>query len=188
MRKIKNIGSWLLLFALLAALLAALAFGFSANDDAVINGKWKFEQLIVMSGGTTLSGANTISGATTISGAQTVTGSVIGSITHYTQASTPVTLTSTACGKAYGNKGATGTLVYNLPEASTVVGCRITFTTYAAQTIGVNPGDADQILALTNAAGDSITNATAGNSVTLLATDDTNWIAVAIYGTWADGN
>lgn len=39
-----------------------------------------------------------------------------------------------------------------------------------------------------NAAGDSIRNATVGNSVTLDLVSATTWAAVAIYGTYTDNN
>lgn len=75
-----------------------------------------------------------------------------------------------------------------LPEASTVLGCRFTFVSTSQPSI-VDPADtSDQILGLTNAAGDSITNATNGNSVVLEAVGANSWAPVAIYGTWSDSN
>jgi len=46
----------------------------------------------------------------------------------------------------------------------------------------------DQILVSTNAAGDSIRNATLGNSITLQAISASQWVPVAIQGTYTDNN
>jgi hypothetical protein len=87
------------------------------------------------------------------------------------------------------NAGAVGGGVWNLPEASTAIGMCFTFVTMAAQNLDINPDDADTILVLTNAAGDALRNATAGNSIVLCAMDATNWAAVGTaYGTWTDVN
>lgn len=84
------------------------------------------------------------------------------------------------------NSGAGGGGVWNLPEASTAIGMQFTFATVATQNFDINPDDADQILVLTNAAGDAVRNATAGNSLTLVAVDATNWVEVSSVGTWTD--
>lgn len=100
-------------------------------------------------------------------------------------AATATTITESQCGATFINSGA---VVMNLPEASEVLGCRLTFVTNNASNFDVNPDDADQILALTNAAGDAIRNATVGNSVTLEAISASGWTAVAINGTYTDVN
>lgn len=97
-------------------------------------------------------------------------------------------LAITECGTTQTNAGAVGGGVWNLPEASTAIGCRITFVTMAAQNFDINPDDADKILGLTDAAGDAIRNATVGNTVTLQAVDATNWAVISNYGTWTDVN
>ncbi|MFH0809380.1 MAG: hypothetical protein V2A77_02745 [Pseudomonadota bacterium] len=89
-------------------------------------------------------------------------------------------------GTAITNAGAGGAMVYNLPAA--VAGLQYTFVVMAAQNMDINPDAADQILVLTNAVGDAIRSATAGNTVTLLAVDATNWVVVGEKGTWADVN
>jgi hypothetical protein len=73
-----------------------------------------------------------------------------------------------------------------LPEASTVLGCRLTFITGNASNFDVNPDDADQILVETNAAGDAIRNATLGNSITIEAISASQWAPVAVIGTYSD--
>ncbi len=82
--------------------------------------------------------------------------------------------------------GGYGTTVA-LPNAALALGCRYTFVTTSGQSI-VDTDGTDQIIGLTDVAGDKITNSTAGNSVTLESVGANSWAPVAIYGTWADGN
>lgn len=85
------------------------------------------------------------------------------------------------------NTGDAGAQVITLPDA--VAGMRVTVVLTAAQDVDINPQTADQILALTNAAGDAISSAaTIGNFITLVAVDGTNWVAVGASGTWTDVN
>lgn len=102
-----------------------------------------------------------------------------------------VITTSVAPGAAetnlvYANLGATGVLTVTLPGAAK----GLTYCAYvaAAQVVTVDPATGDQILALTNAAGDKITNSTPGSSVCLTALDGTYWAALTPQGTWADAN
>lgn len=75
----------------------------------------------------------------------------------------------------------------NLPAA--VAGMDVTIYLKASADVNVNPDDADQILALTNAAGDAISSdATAGSFIHLKTIDDVNWINVGSSGTWSDIN
>jgi len=89
-------------------------------------------------------------------------------------------------GHVITNAGAVGGAVFALPAAT--AGDVYTFVVAAAQNMDINPDDADQILGLTNAAGDAVRNATIGGSVTLLAIDATNWVVIGSYGTWSDVN
>lgn len=109
-------------------------------------------------------------------------------VTAKTQADTPVTLTATDIGGRFSNAGATGAVIFNLPEASTWIGGVIRFTVLAAQNLDVNPDNGDQILAITNAAGDALRNATIGGTLTLMAVDSTNIVVISSYGTWSDVN
>ena len=81
-------------------------------------------------------------------------------------------------------------MTFVLPEASTVEGRPFNIIVAAAHTVNVDVDDADQTLALTNAAGDKIQNTgTAGNCVRLVAINDTNYVVLgAAYGTWSDAN
>jgi len=99
---------------------------------------------------------------------------------------TATTIVASQCGNTFLN---TGAVVINLPEASAVLGCQLTFITGNASNFDVNPDDADQILVLTNAAGDAIRNATLGNSVVLEAISASEWAPVGgEQGTWTDIN
>jgi hypothetical protein len=92
-------------------------------------------------------------------------------------------------GKVWTNLGDGNGTVFTLPEASTVLGRDITFVVLAAQNLDINPYDStDQILGLTNAAGDAIRNATIGGTVTLLAVGNDAWVVQSSYGTWSDAN
>lgn len=99
------------------------------------------------------------------------------------------TITTAEAQTVIVNTGQAGAGVKALPEASTAHGVQITFVvTTGGQNFDINPDDADQILGLTDAAGDAIRCSTAGSTVTLLCVDDTNWVVVSSYGTWADAN
>lgn len=100
-------------------------------------------------------------------------------------AATATTLTSSQCGSTIYN---TGAVVINLPEASTVLGCRFTFITSNASNFDINPDNADIIMNSTNVAGDASRNATVGDNITLEAIDATNWGVISVKGTWADVN
>lgn len=102
----------------------------------------------------------------------------------------PATDTITA-GQLYGgvivNTGAVGAAVYTLPAP--VVGMHFRVYLNVAQDVDINPADGTQILALTNAAGDAISSAaTIGNCIELIAISTTEWVALAVSGTWSDAN
>lgn len=96
---------------------------------------------------------------------------------------TATTITAAQCGSTFYNGGA---VQMELPEASTVLGCRLTFITANASNFDINPDDADQILVETNAVGDAIRNATLGNSIVIEAISASQWAPVGTIGTWAD--
>lgn len=100
-------------------------------------------------------------------------------------AATATTLTSAQCGSTFYNSGA---VEVELPEASTVLGCRYTFVTLNAANFDIDPDAADQILVQTNAAGDRARNATLGNSITIEAVSASQWAPVAVVGTWSDAD
>lgn len=112
---------------------------------------------------------------------QVVSGSALATLV----AATATTITASQCGSVFYNSGA---VVINLPEASTVLGCKLTFVTLNASNFDVNPDNADQILVATNAAGDSIRNATLGNTITLQAVSASQWVVLGQTGTYLDNN
>lgn len=124
-----------------------------------------------------------------ISSAGAMTGAGTGALSGFFQkqvAATATTLTAAQCGSTVINSGA---VQIELPEASTVLGCRYTFITGNGSNFDVNPDNADQILVLTNAAGDAIRNATLGNSVTIEAISASEWAPVGKeQGTYTDIN
>lgn len=100
-------------------------------------------------------------------------------------AATATTITAAQCGSTFSN---TGAVQMELPEASAVIGCTLTFVTLNASNFDVNPDDADQILTQTNAAGDAMRNATIGNTITIRAVSASQWAVVGVNGTWSDIN
>lgn len=100
-------------------------------------------------------------------------------------AATATTITIAQCGATFIN---TGAVQMELPEASTALGCRLTFITGNASNFDVNPDNADQILVETNAAGDAMRNATLGNSITIEAISASQWAPVAVSGSYSDIN
>lgn len=102
-------------------------------------------------------------------------------------AATATTITAAQCGSTFYNSGA---VQMELPEASTVLGCQLTFIVANAANFDVNPDNADQILVLTNAAGDMIRSATLGQSITLEALSASEWVQVAAGAgaAWADAD
>lgn len=100
-------------------------------------------------------------------------------------AATATTITEDQCGYTFINGGA---VQMELPEASSVLGCRLTFVTGDASNFDINPDDADQILVETDAAGDAIRNATLGNSITLEAISASQWAVISVQGTYTDAN
>jgi len=85
----------------------------------------------------------------------------------------------------------TGAGVTNLPEASTWIGGSIPFVVNAAANCDVNPDAADQILGLTNAAGDAVRCAAVGSTITFKAISASEIVAFGpncVGGSWADAN
>lgn len=101
-------------------------------------------------------------------------------------AATATTITADQCGSTFINSGA---VLMNLPKVGTgTVGCQLTFVVGNASNFDINPDNADTILTLTNAAGDSIRNATVGGTVTLQAVGTASWVVLGVNGTWTDIN
>jgi len=108
-------------------------------------------------------------------------------------ASTTVSITAAQCGSTFVSNSAD---VMTLPEASTVLGCRITFVGGTADDLDINPADGTDTIAsitasggtITPAAGDAIRLTDIGASVTLEAIGANTWAAVAHNGAITDVN
>lgn len=114
-------------------------------------------------------------------------------------AGTTAALTSAACGTTIVSDSAD---VQVLPEASTVLGCRITFVCGTADDYDVNPADATDTIGrvsvvtgsnttavLTPSAGDAIRCTDIGSSIMLEAVGNDLWAAIGgSNGIWTDVN
>ena len=114
-------------------------------------------------------------------------------------ASTSVTITAAQCGSTFISNSAD---VMQLPEASTVLGCRLTFVCGTADDFDVNPQDSPdqigpkvQVVAATSAtelapsAGDAIRCTDIGSSIVLEAVGADLWAPVGVAaGPWTDVN
>jgi len=114
-------------------------------------------------------------------------------------ASTTVSVTLAQCGTSFVSNSAD---VMTLPEASTVLGCRYTFTCGTADDFDVNPADGTDaissisttngttaVVTLAPAAGDAIRCTDIGGSITLEAIGNDLWAQVAGgNGIWTDVN
>lgn len=99
---------------------------------------------------------------------------------------TATTITAAQCGSTFKNAGA---IEMELPEASTVIGCRLTFIVGNATAFTIDPDAADQIVLLTDAAGDSLIADAIGESLVIEAISASAWAPVgAEKGTWTDSN
>jgi hypothetical protein len=97
-------------------------------------------------------------------------------------------ITAAECkGGAVTNTGAGGAVVLTLPAA--VVGYSVCVFLTAAYDVDVNPDGTDQIMTLTDAAGDAISSdATVGSYVVLTCLASGKWFALGYAGTWSDAN
>jgi hypothetical protein len=104
-------------------------------------------------------------------------------------ASTTTAITASQCGSTFVSNSAD---VMTLPEASTVLGCRLTFVCGTADDFDVNPADAsDTILptgALTPSAGDAIRCTDAGGGFVLEAVGANAWAVLSTNLTITDVN
>lgn len=101
-------------------------------------------------------------------------------------AATATTITAAQCGSTFLSSGA---VEMELPEASTVVGCTLTFVVGNASNFTIDPDAADIIVLLTNAAGDSLIADAVGETLQIRAVSASQWVTVSSpYGTWTDSN
>lgn len=174
--------------------------GFEANDAKLVlsadesddNGDdWEIK---AAASGNALTISNDTTGSqvaqVTIATTGEVTGTGAGAMSGFLEkqvAATATTITASQCGSTFYNSGA---VVINLPNgAASLLGCSLTFVVANASNFDINPGNSDQILTLTNAAGDAIRNATKGGSVILQYGATNEWYVIGKeQGTWTDIN
>lgn len=137
-------------------------------------------------------------------GAMTAVGSLTGdggdALSGFLQAqvaSTTAAITAAQCGSTFVSNSAD---VMTLPEASTVLGCRLTFICGTADDFDINPDDADVIgpinsvaggtgAAIAPSAGDAIRCTDIGSSITIEAIGAALWVPVGVgNGAWTDVN
>lgn len=113
-------------------------------------------------------------------------------------ASTTTAITRSQCGSTFVSNSAD---VMTLPEASTVLGCRLTFVCGTADDFDVNPADGTDLIsvynyvaggtgaAVTPSAGDAIRCTDIGSSLTMEAIAADRWAIIgAATGAWTDVN
>lgn len=142
----------------------------------------------------------TLSTAGALSSVVSITGTGAGTLSGYLRAqvaSTTTSITAAQCGSTFVSNSAD---VMALPEASTVLGCRLTFICGTADDFDINPDDADIIgpvnsvaagtgAAITPSAGDAIRCTDIGSSIVLEAIAADRWAAVGVgNGAWSDVN
>lgn len=136
-----------------------------------------------------------------VANANTLLGAGSGTISGYKSAqvaSTTTTITAAQCGSTFVSDSAD---VMTLPEASTVLGCRLTFVCGAVANFDINPADttdafgtigtiaAGAVATLAPAAGDAIRCATIGSSIIIEAVGADLWSALSYAnGVWTDVN
>lgn len=104
-------------------------------------------------------------------------------------ASTTTSITAAQCGSTFVSNSAD---VLTLPEASTVLGCRLTFVCGTADDFDVNPADGTDVIgitgALTPSAGDAIRCTDMGAGFVLEAVGANLWAVLHTNGTITDVN
>ncbi len=108
-------------------------------------------------------------------------------------ASTTAAITAAQCGGSFVSNSAD---TMDLPEASTVLGCRLTFISGTADDFHVNPADGTDVIGvitasggtITPSAGDRILLTDVGTSVTVEAIAADLWAIVAHNGPITDAN
>lgn len=98
---------------------------------------------------------------------------------------TPVTLNQFSNGNhIITNEGATAQITFNLPSA--VAGFTFTFVVQDSDGVKVvaSTGDTIRVASSASASAGNITSSTVGDAITLVAINNTQWIATSYVGTW----
>jgi hypothetical protein len=166
-----------------------------SSDESDDSGDdWAFT---VAASGNALTVSNDTSGAQVAKLVLTTGGALYGSIQNQV-ASTTAAITAAQCGSTFLSNSAD---VMALPEASTVLGCQLTFICGTADDFDINPDDADVIgpalnsvaggtgAAITPSAGDAIRCTDIGSSIMIQAVGAALWAPVGVgNGAWTDVN
>jgi hypothetical protein len=166
----------------------------TAGDDLVVTDDATVTDDLLVSGDAVVTLTTTLNGDVIGDGGDQVYGFGVNQV-----ASTTTSVTLAQCGSHFISNSAD---VMTLPEASTVLGCRYTFTCGTADDFDINPADGtDQIspvsttngttgvVTLAPSAGDAIRCTDIGGSITLEAIAADRWAQVAGgNGIWTDVN
>ena len=157
----------------------------STSNEAlhVDTGNVVFDENLTVTGTLTQTGAATLASTLTVNGAQIIgdgATEIVGTKQDVVDggATNPFTVTIAMAGTVFYNSQA---IEFDLPEASTCIGCSYTFVVANASNLDVDPDGADIILNAANAVGDKIRSATVGDTVTVVAIDATNWVVQGMY-------
>jgi hypothetical protein len=136
-----------------------------------------------VTGGLTVGGDAAFSGNAAGDG----TGTLSGFLGTVEASAVSITLTAADTGTLFSNSGAgaLSEVTFTLPAAAP--GYQCCHANAAGVTLNVDTASGDQILGLTNAAGDKIQSVSAGDMACAIALDVTNWVMVT-RGTWSDAD
>ncbi len=163
------------------------------GEDVYIEGGLEVDGATLLDGTLTATSTVSLTGATVLGDGATVhSGFVARQV-----ASTTTTITASQCGDHFISDSAD---VMTLPEASTVLGCRLKFTCGTADDFDINPNDGTDtissisttngttaVVTLAPSAGDAIRCTDIGGSITLEAIGADLWAQVAGgNGIWTD--
>lgn len=142
-----------------------------------------------------VSGAPTVSGSAVITNAYAIwsaaglnrfDGGILyqESVVSKTQAVSPYSVLTTESGRTFTNEGATSIVTFSLPTAA--AGLIYSFAVQDADGIIVdaNTGDTINIAGSVSATSGNATSTTIGSTLTLVAINATEWVAVKSLGTW----
>ena len=132
----------------------------------------------------------------TVDSSGNVLGIGTGNVSGFLQKQVAITtaaITAAQCGSTFVGDSAD---VIALPEASTVLGCRLTFVAGTADDVDINPADATDVISvitasggtITPSAGDAIRMTDVGTTVVLEAVGANLWVAISHNGPITDVN
>lgn len=175
-----NVKVWLPIAILILCLIAVV--GFSPRRDTEINAKWRFWQDVDVRGDLDLDGAVVGDGG----------GTLTGMLDTVSAKTADYALTLADCGTLFTNAGTSADITLTCGDTVAVAGYwfGVANSDSTPYTIYIDPDDADQIIGLTNAAGDRAMSTSQGDTIWLeCMAAGSQWAVRANgQGTWADGN